>query len=57
MKKLIWIRKSKTIQKIGSGTMTYASINLAKKESKRLQLSSDGGLGRGSMKVKQFIGS
>lgn len=49
MKKLIWKRKRNTIEKVG--TMTYDSISLAKKESRKLQLGSDGGLGRGSLQV------
>lgn len=43
--------KNKIKSRDGKGTRTFESINLAKKESRKLQIETDGGLGRGCLVV------
>jgi len=57
MKDTKFIRKGKVITTIGNAdtchkVMRYLSINIAKKESRRLQMKHDGALGRGSLMLK-----
>lgn len=50
MKKAVFMRTNKTIVTIGTDErQTFQSINAAKRESRKIQMSSDGGLGRGTV--------
>lgn len=50
MKEAQFIRKGKTITNVGDGTKkTFEFVNEAKRESRKLQMSADGALGRGSV--------
>lgn len=52
MSKVKFTRKGKTIRNIETGKSdTLKSVNLAKKESLRIQMSEDGVLGRGSVEL------
>jgi len=48
-----YIRKGKNIKTIATGEVQgFKTINLAKKESRKLQMNEDGGLGRGALMLE-----
>ena len=56
MKQPKYYRCGRTIRDLATGKdTTYESVNLAKKESRRLQLEEDGSLGRGSVRVREKL--